>query len=383
MSRGRPRVLDPTIPAHIDPRRLPKGAYWDRGTRTWYTILRSPAPKRKTLCDASATLADLHRALEDLSASGIGTVAWLLDHYHASMDFAGLAESTRGAYQRLRKTVADRPTRAGRLGTLRLSGLTRPALQTLVEAIAKEGAPSKANHILAYLRLVFRWALNHGRAPANWTANPADGVKAAPERRQFKMPTRAALDAVLAFAREGAARKAHARGSIPPYLWAVMELAYRCRLRGIEVITITDAHATPAGIRTNRRKGSRDNIVAWSDGLREAWEALVHLRAQTCARARSAVPLRAEDRVLVVGRDGRPLSKSGLDTAWQRLMAAAIDQGVLTEGERFSLHGLKHRGITDTPGNAADKQTAAGHRTPQMTERYNHAVPVSRPAGED
>lgn len=31
--------------------------------------------------------------------------------------------------------------------------------------------------------------------------------------------------------------------------------------RGIEVLTLTDAHLLPDGVKTNRRKGSRDNIV--------------------------------------------------------------------------------------------------------------------------
>ncbi|MDR5896344.1 hypothetical protein [Larsenimonas suaedae] len=40
-----------------------------------------------------------------------------------------------------------------------------------------------------------------------------------------------------------------------------MELAYLCRLRGIEVITLTDANHLAEGVMTNRCKGSRDNIV--------------------------------------------------------------------------------------------------------------------------
>ncbi|WP_313642683.1 hypothetical protein [Stenotrophomonas sp.] len=49
---------------------------------------------------------------------------------------------------------------------------------------------------------------------------------------------------------------------------------------------------------------------------------------------------------------------------------------VISEAERFSLHGLKHRGITDTAENRGDKQHAAGHVTPEMTDRYDHELPV-------
>ena len=47
-----------------------------------------------------------------------------------------------------------------------------------------------------------------------------------------------------------------------------------------------------------------------------------------------------------------PLARSTLKTAWQRLIVAAIDAGVIAAEDRFNLHGLKHRGITDTPRHA-------------------------------
>lgn len=68
------------------------------------------------------------------------------------------------------------------------------------------------------------------------TKNPAEGVKLAPEAGEFSMPEIEAYDAVLKFAREGGALKPHTKGSLPPYLWPVMELAYPCRMRGIEVV---------------------------------------------------------------------------------------------------------------------------------------------------
>lgn len=63
------------------------------------------------------------------------------------------------------------------------------------------------------------------------------------------------------------------------------------------------------------------------------------------------------------------------------MITAAIRNGIILPEERFGLHGLKHRGITDTKGNKADKQTASGHKSPSMLERYDHEVPVVKPAG--
>ncbi|MGO2242124.1 MAG: hypothetical protein ACTH5D_10250 [Halomonas sp.] len=40
-----------------------------------------------------------------------------------------------------------------------------------------------------------------------------------------------------------------------------MALTYIGWLRGIEVITLSDANSTAEGVRTNRRKGRRNNVV--------------------------------------------------------------------------------------------------------------------------
>ncbi|HHW4681655.1 MAG TPA: hypothetical protein ACQGQI_00260 [Xylella sp.] len=60
------------------------------------------------------------------------------------------------------------------------------------------------------------------------------------------------------------------QGVEPPCMWMVLELAYLCRLRGIEVDTLVEAQGTPEGLLTDRRKGSRNNIVAWPPRLRAA-----------------------------------------------------------------------------------------------------------------
>jgi hypothetical protein len=52
---------------------------------------------------------------------------------------------------------------------------------------------------------------------------------------------------------------------------------------------------------------------------------------------------------------------------------------VLTEEERFGLHGLKHRGVTDTLG---DKKRASSHKTDAMVHFYDHALPQVEPSGD-
>ncbi|MNB77315.1 hypothetical protein D3C81_170920 [compost metagenome] len=47
----------------------------------------------------------------------------------------------------------------------------------------------------------------------------------------------------------------------------------------------------------------------------------------------------------------------------RRTMRNAVKAGILSQDDRFGLHSLKHRGVTDTKGN---KKEASGHKTDAM-----------------
>jgi len=158
-----------------------------------------------------------------------------------------------------------------------------------------------------------------------------------------------------------------------------MVLTYSVRLRGIEVCTFTDAHRQTDGVRSNRRKGSRDNVTEWDPAMIEPWDQPVARRTRIWnqkGRARP-VPLRASDRYLLIERGGEPMTRSALSTAWQRLITEAIRVGVIAKEDRFGLHGLEHRGITD-----GDNKAAGGHVTEAMRQRYDHELPVVQPPGK-
>lgn len=65
-----------------------------------------------------------------------------------------------------------------------------------------------------------------------------------------------------------------------------------------------------------------------------------------------------------------------MSSAWRRAIAAAMEVGLLSTEEKFGLHAIKHRAITDTKGTKADKQLASGHRTIQMVHHYDHPRPI-------
>jgi len=398
MTRGRKRKPDPTIPRHIDQAKIPAGIYWrslGAGKGVWWKYREHAEGgrlQRQPLATETAVLSELHAFAESDQGKARGTVGYVFDKFEQSTEFKALAAGTQRNYKQCAKTLKAYPTKLGiPFGQLHVDRLTVPVIQRLVEAVAQgkkpsapgavdgvPGMPTKANHLLRYMRRTFAWGIRFDCCKTN----PADGVKQVKERAEFRMPEPKVFTDLLAFARERGARLPHTEGSAPPYLASVMELAYGCRLRGIEVTTLTDANELEVGIQSNRRKGSLDNITKWNPRLRAAWDQLAALRKAAVERTKRPTPMKPEQRILVVSQSGDPLTKSSLDTAWRRLMAMAIKEGVIAIDQRFTLHGLKHRGITDTKGTRAQKKDAAGHKSDASFNVYDHELQVVEPSGD-
>ncbi|MBD8635643.1 integrase [Stenotrophomonas sp. CFBP 13725] len=316
-----------------------------------------------------------------------GTVAYVIDRHAESLAFAQLKQSTKEGYKDYAKAIKAYPLKNGTsLGDAIVDRLTPGFIRRLIDVIAQglpgqkpgdpvvPGSPTKANHWLRYLRRVFGWAREHDHV----TTNPAAGIKQVKEKADHRMPAIDVFRRVQAYAKDCSTRGVRAKGAVPAHLWAAMELAYQARLRGIEVLTLTDAHVDGEVLRTNRRKGSRDNLVRKGA---ETEDAIVMLRARRSAiwaRNGGVVPIRAESRYLFVIEDGERLTEDGWQTAWGRMMRNAVREGVLSQDERFGLHSLKHRGVTDTKGN---KKEASGHRTDAMMHVYDHSLPLVQESG--
>ncbi|MDR6992854.1 tyrosine-type recombinase/integrase [Luteimonas sp. 3794] len=212
------------------------------------------------------------------------------------------------------------------------------------------------------------------------------------EVRNARMPTPEAFRKIYDYAKAGSELQPREKGRQPPYLWAAMELAFQACLRRIEVITLHDGQVTEVLadasseavelLKTRRRKGSRDNQVRIGSRMREAIAALQAHRATIWARKGFATPIRPEQRALFVSEDGTPLTRDGFKSSWGKMMRAALKAGIIAPEDRFAMHGLKHRGITDTKGTGADKKHAAGHVTDSMANLYNHDLPMVEPADD-
>ncbi|QEY74123.1 site-specific integrase [Pseudomonas denitrificans (nom. rej.)] len=382
MRRSRKRKHNPNIPAHIDQAAIPAAVFFDhRGKGNWYTLDRDEAGKqhRQNIATSLATLSELHRIMEERAGVDRDSLKFLCSEYHDSPRFKRLSKKTQDDYTWSRDVLLVIPTRLKKpLGELAVRKFTPALIQRIIDNIAAEGTPSKAAHALRYLRLVMQWGRNRGYLDSN----PAQGIEAPIERKQRRLPSHRVMLRLIERAQELGRLKRGQAGACPAYLGYVMELAYLCRLRGIETVTLTDANELPEGILTNRRKGSRDNIVTWTPRLRAAWEGAKAHRAAIWAAKSIPSPIAPERRHIIVAAHGGALQKSSLDTAWQRFITTAIEAGIITAGERFGLHDLKRRGITDTPGTRADKQEASGHRDESMLDIYDLSRPLVAPSAD-
>lgn len=382
MRRGRKRKHNPSIPAHIDQAALPAAVYFDhRGSGVWYTLYTDEAgnQRRTNLAPPSVTLSELHRIMEDRNGVDRDSLRYLCEQFHDSQQLKRLSLKTQADYCYSRDVLLQTPTKIGKpLGELAVRKFTPALIQRLVDRIADEGTPSKAAHALRYLRRVMQWGRNRGYLENN----PAQGIEAPIERRQRRLPDQDVMTALIQRARELGKLKRGQTGACPAYLWCVMEIGYLCRLRGIETVTLTDANELEEGVLTNRRKGSRDNIVRWSPRLREAWDAAKAIRNDIWAKRSFPVPISPALRRVIVASHGGALQKSSLDTAWQRFITEAIKDGVITPEQRFGLHDLKRRGITDTAGTRAEKQEASGHRDESMMDVYDLSLPLVNPSSD-
>jgi site-specific recombinase XerC len=381
MRRGRKRKHNPLIPKHIDQSALPKDVYFDhRGEGRWYRLAFNEAGRRtrQNLCSAKTTLAELHKLIEELDGHDTASLDYLFEQFHASPQLKRLSLKTQEDYAYCREILSNLPTKLDMpLGQLAARKFTAPMIQRIIDKLAESG-PSKAAHCLRYLRRVMQWGRNRGYMDDN----PAKGLESPQERKQRRLPDTVVMNALIQRAQQRGQLKRGQAGACSPYLWIAMELSYLCRLRLIETITLTDANERPEGILTNRRKGSRDNIVGWTPRLRAAWNAAKALRAETWEKRKTAVNLQPARRPIIVGTSGRALTKSGLDTAWQRFITSALKDGVLTPEQRFGMHDLKRKGITDTKGTRADKQQASGHKDEAMMDVYDLSVPTVKPSAD-
>lgn len=329
----RRRIQSAVLPRGIRPDQVPAYVYWRPAGRGRWVIYIDGSPRR--LAGPDATLAEIWRTVEELKAPDRKTFRWLSGEFQESPAWTALAESTRRDYRYCHEAICARKLRDGRLfGDILLVEWSSGAITRYLDARAKDSR-SRANHELRYLKRVWRWAHNRDMV----SADVARGVEQLPEQSRSRYVGDGEYAAFLDYAQS--------RGYA--YVAVICELAYLCRLRLAEALDLRRVDIRDEGLYSARRKGSKDAVTAWSPRLRAAVDAALALHG------------RLSSIYLLPGKSGGRLLETTVQTAWQRLMRDF-------PGERWTLHDLKRKGVSDATG---DKLTASGHRSPAMLKVYD------------
>lgn len=331
--------------------------YFDNDLSKW---------RSRKLCSSKATLAQIWNAFENTKKQTQTQVTFLTLslEYQQSKYWKAYSQTTRDDYLGCHRWICKTRTSTKELlGDLPISVWTKPFARKYFDHRELK-APSRANHEIAYVKAVCKWAMEYGKIKENF----AEDLRKSKEEPVQRNPSDKDYEALLKVARE----------SVYDYMAPAMELAYLCKMRLIEVFELTDAHCTAEGLLVERHKGSRDTIVEWNDRLSDAVDILVSRRDEIFAKRKKSLPANSEERFLFYSKKtGRRIEKSSFKTAMARIKKMAKEQN--PEFVEFCFHDLKRKGVSDTKGSAEDKLKASGHRSPQMLKIYDKEIAVVKP----
>lgn len=287
---------------------------WKDGKTVTYRYLTHAGEWIKLGTDRVAAL----RKVLDLNGdnSDRGTVAELWRLYQDSPGWKLLAEATRTDYEQSSKPLlavfgamtaaAVKPTHCNRY--LRVERVT---------------AGVRANREMALLSNLLNLAVERG----DLDANPCKQVRRNKEQPRSEAPEPVDLSAFLAWAA--------ARGGQSVVLAGMAEFCALAGNRRKEFLGLHWPQVDDAVVRLKRAKQrGRETIeaVAISAALEDLFGRMRALSAD--ARVGPVFP----------NRDGNPHGERGFKSAWSRLMAAAIEAGVVTK--RFTFHDLRAYHVT-------------------------------------
>ena len=317
--------------------KLPKYVYRKGNWYVYRPYVDGRMGKPVPLVRIGASMSDVWAALEQLQDNAGPTVRAMMTRYLEENH--RLAARTRRDYRAHVERLAETPLRGGRcFGDADPDSVTRQAIRQYLDR--HSDTPTAANRRIQFLKAAYSWALERGRV----RDNPCQGVRLHTTPGRDRYVTDAEYEAVLQIAKEWAAAGRY------PYLWIMMELAYLLRARRAEVTALRRSMVEANVIAWPRSKGSRPERTAITPRLRHAINAAKRLEADIAS-------------AWLVHRRGQPITKNAFDSAWQRLMHAALEGGHLTQ--RFTYHDIKARGVSDHATHHS------GHRSQRMRDHYN------------
>ena len=379
-SLGRPRKINAKIPAHINQTKLPDGLSYDAIQNRWRFNYTDSLGKRhdKRVGSQTSKLAQILNNIERLGIEKPNTFNWLVNEYLQDARFLDLKPATQKNYLACYTLIKKQSVKQKSVTTLLLKNWSSGLCQQINTQIAKKNGPSMANHCHSFLSLVFTYGKNYNYV----TTNHATGVYKAKCRPAQQWVSTEVYSRVLSYAKKRGSTLPKTRGSSPYYIWLMMEISYLCRLRGVETRTLTENKMLENGLQCDRRKGSKGNITIYNDRLLSVLNSAIVHRDNIWRSNGYPVPISKEDRLLIVNNTGQAVSLDSFHSAWQKFINFAINDKIITNDERFSLHDLKRKGISDTAGTGSDKKDASGHRSDAMMQVYDKSL-ISVPAASD
>lgn len=348
--------------------KLPPRVYKDRSRYFYRPYLGRENGQPKygkpiRLCGLDATVSEIWQAYERLMNKDNDTLLWLVGEYLKSGQFKELAGKTQSEYQGYANIILNYPMASGhRFGVAPLHKINKRVIRGYLDDYPAKVA---ANRHVQFLSAVFTWG--EERYPIV-KSNPCAGVR----RNKEESRDRFIEDW------EYAVTYACAESMRNPIFAPAMELAYLCRARRDEIFSLTERNLKKDGVHLIRGKGSDDEITAWSPRLREA------IAEAKRINPKAPIPLNAP-RYLMRRKDGGKYTKNALDSAWQRVIKKAKEQGaplpaeLLKEAKEagariagnramidggFTFHDIKAKGYSEA------KHHSAGHRSARMHSVY-------------
>lgn len=217
-------------------------------------------------------------------------------------------------------------------GQVRVEAIGQPhAIQYL--DLRGKTSPTQANREIALLRHMLTKATHWGLIPRN----PLLGLQyrnAEPPRNRYV--TDEELAAAMALA--------------TPMLRALMWLGYLTALRRGDLLRLTRANVTDAGLLVGEQKTRKRALVEWTDELRHVVDA-----------------------ALAASPDARlfPVTAWAIDSAWTRLQVRIEAAG----GERFLMRDLRAKHATDFEATGGDATAQLGHSDRAVTARHYLRAP--------
>ena len=313
---------------------LPKYVYLKRGWYIWRRdMLGLGSPIR--LVRSNAPLSSVWAAWESVQRDDHGTLGGLLAEYIIA---AGVTDRTRKDYQAMARQVGEQKLADGRrLGEVSPDEPDTQFWRHYLDSLS--ATPVAANRRMQMIKAAYAWGYQRGKVRENTTK----GVSLFKETARSRYVTDGEYAAVLDLA------QAWARSGRYPYLWIMMELAYLLRARRSEVCALQRRQIEGDRISWARTKGSKPEITIITPRLKAALDAGKALDADIISP-------------YIVHRRGQQIKKNAFDSAWRRLLDAALESGLI--GERFTFHDLKAKGVSD------HELHYGGHRSGKQAEDY-------------